>query len=185
MANDMNMVILTGTVPKFKTQQALFTKNIDDENKAFATLKLSVGRRVHNRETNQWENKDDIYNVMAFRKTAQTLAKMAKPGTGLIIQAHIGPSQKIQRNGQDVLDANGHAIYSGERLIINDYNGISFMHGDSTGSSQQASTQSGGIDLNAAMQQQAQAQPAPVAAAPAAGGNGGALDFMDLDLDNI
>ena len=67
---------------------------------------------------------------------------MAKPGTGLRIEAHVAPSQKMVRNGQDVLDANGKAIWTGERLMINSYNGINFVRDyrkrDNAGSGAQA-----------------------------------------------
>jgi len=139
---DMNMAIFTGVVPDFKGKgNAVIANNIEDEQHANVILKLDVQRRARTQD-GSYENKSDVLTFHAFGKTAQQVVKMAKPGTGLRIEAHVAPSQKMVRNGQDVLDANGKAIWTGERLMINSYNGINFVRDyskrDNAGSGAQA-----------------------------------------------
>ena len=166
---DLNEVRISGVVPNF--ENAVRLSNGDDEKHAFALLKLSV-QHSQRKEDGSYENKDDIITFSAFGKTAQRLSKMAKPGTGLIIKAKVAPSQKMTKNGQDVLDANGKPIWTGERLIIDNYDGINFVRDyskkgeKSSNAGTQAATPAGGLDINAMLGEPATA-PTP-AAAPAA-----------------
>lgn len=158
---DLNEVRMTGVVADFRGKgDAVYQSNIDDEKKAFCSLKLSV-QRSHRKEDGSYENVNDVFTFKAFGKTAQRVVKMAKPGTGLIIKARVAPSQKLVKNGQDVLDANGKAIYSGESLIIDSYDGINFVrdysqkNGNSQGSVQQNQVQASDPFAQAPAQQQA------------------------------
>ena len=166
---DLNEVRISGVVPNF--ENAVRITNAKDEAHAFALLKLSV-QHSQRKEDGSYENKDDIITFSAFRKTAQRVAKMAKPGTGLIIKAKVAPSQKVMKNGQDVLDQNGKPIWSGERLIIDSYDGINFVRdyskkGDnSNAGSAQAAAPAAGFDIDA-MLGGAPAVQTPAAAAPA------------------
>lgn len=172
---DLNEVRISGVVPNF--ENAVRISNGDDEKHAFALLKLSVQKSVR-KEDGSYENKDDIITFSAFGKTAQRLAKMAKPGTGLIIKAKVAPSQKVTKNGQDVLDANGKSIWSGERLIIDAYDGINFMRTytkkdeSSNNSGSQATVSNAGFDINAMLGEatEAPAKAPAAAAAPATDG---------------
>lgn len=139
---DMNIAIFTGVIPDFKGKgNAVIASNIEDENKASVILKLDVQRRTKTQD-GSYENKSDILTFHAYGKTAQQAVKMAKPGTGLRIEAHVAPSQKMMKNGQEVLDQNGKAIWTGERLYINSYNGLNYVRDyskrDGSGSSAQA-----------------------------------------------
>lgn len=169
---DLNEVRISGVVPKF--ENAIRISNGEDEKHAFALLKLSVQKSVR-KEDGSYENKDDIITFSAFGKTAQRLAKMAKPGTGLIIKAKVAPSQKVTKNGQDVLDANGKAIWSGERLIIDNYDGVNFVRDysqkntSSSNGGTQTAAQEAGFDIDAMFNDAAAAAaPAKKEPAPAA-----------------
>lgn len=169
--SDLNEVRMSGVVADFRGKgEAVHTSNIDDEKRAFCTVKLSV-QRSHRKDDGSFENVNDIYTLKAFGKTAQRVSKMATPGQGLIIKARVMPSQKIQRNGQDVLDAEGKAIWSGESLVIDSYDGINYVrnyaqHGN--GNAQQTAPA-------AVSDPFAQAAPQQQAAAPAQ--NNGGFNF--------
>lgn len=177
---DFNIVIVSGTVPDFKDKgTAVYTSDIDNEQKARATLKLNT--RVSKRQQDgTYKDENEVLTFTAWRKTAQTLAKVAKPGTGLIIQGHVTPSRKMTRNGQDILTQDGKAVWSGEGLTVDR---ITFMRDYSKRDGNNANTnaQSGGteaapFDPMAGLGVQA-AAPAPVqqAAAPA-------FDFNPTDF---
>lgn len=163
---------MTGVVADFRGKgEAVYQSNIDDEKKAFCTLKLSV-QRSHRKEDGSYENVNDIYTLKAFGKTAQRVVKMAKPGAGLIIKARVAPSQKMMKNGQEVLDKEGKAIWTGESLVIDSYDGINFVRDYSqrggTSGGQQQSAPAAAVDPFA--QQQA---PAPQNAGTSFNFNGG------------
>lgn len=181
---DMNIAIFTGVVPDFKGKgNAVIANNIEDENKANVILKLDVQRRARTQD-GSYENKSDVLTFHAFGKTAQQVVKMAKPGTGLRIEAHVAPSQKMVRNGQDVLDANGKAIWTGERLYINNYNGINFVRDYSKRDGSSSGAQAGGaaaapFDPMAAIGGAAQA---PAAQAPAQQASVPEFDFNPTEF---
>lgn len=169
---DLNVVIVSGTVPDFKDKgTAIYTSDIDNEQKARATLKLST--KVSKRQQDgTYKDESELLTFTAWRKMAQTLAKVAKPGTGLIIQGHVTPSRKMTRNGQDVLTQDGKAVWSGEGLTVDR---ITFMHDYSKRDGNNANTnaQAGGaaapFDPMAGLGAPAAAPAAPAqqAAAPA------------------
>ena len=106
---DLNKVIISGIVPNFDNAFRIFNK--DDEKKAFASLSLSV---QSSKKGDNGYYEDHLIECVAFGKTAQVLEKFATKGQGLILEGSLIPSRKrVDKNGADVLDAEGKPIYTG------------------------------------------------------------------------
>ncbi len=172
---DLNEARFTGIVPKF--ENAIVVKNGNDEAHAFARMKLNVSRG----KNKEGKYVDDLLTFSAFGKTAQWIAKYVKPGAGLIVKASIRQSEvRKDAQGNDLTDSQGHKIYTGERLVIDNYNGVNFVRGGEKsegGNSNGGNAQQAQMAVNpVAMFQQAPAQQ-PQATAPAGG-----FDFNDYSF---
>lgn len=174
---DLNEARFTGIVPKF--ENAIVVKNENDEAHAFARMKLNVSRG----KNKDGKYVDDLLTFSAFGKTAQWIAKYVKPGSGLIVKASIRQSEvRKDAQGNDLTDSQGHKIYTGERLVIDNYNGVNFVRGgekseggNNGGNAQQP--QAAPANVMAQFQQQAPAQQPQAAAAPAGGFDFGTFAF--------
>lgn len=118
---DINEFTLQGIVPSF--QNAVVSGNLDNEDKAFCHVKLNV-QTSQKGEDGKYISR--VHEASAFRKAAITLAKIAKPGTGLILRGSLGESREMVRNGQTVMTADGKKVYTGPQLIVSPY-GIHFQ----------------------------------------------------------
>lgn len=123
--SDLKEVRLTGTVASFKN--AVYTNNIEDDKHAVCRISLNVATPSRNDDGSYDYKHTDVYTVTAFGKSAQMAAKMAKPGTGLIIRAHLAPSVPMMSHGQKVVTSDGKDVYTGPQIIVDNYDGISFM----------------------------------------------------------
>ena len=157
MAN-VNMFILQGVIPSF--DGAIKTYNIADEKKACAHIKLSVKTAQKNEQTGYYES--DMFDVVFFGKMAQTMEKVAKPKTALIVQGSLLPAKpRTDANGAPMVGPDGKPIYGSMTLRA------------STFSFQEGGNGNGGAKTQAAAP--AAPAPAPVdpfnmpAAAPTAG----------------
>lgn len=122
--SDLKEVRLTGTVASFNN--AVYTNNIEDEKHAVCRISINVSSPSRNSDGSTDYKHTDVYTVVAFGKTAQIAAKMAKPGAGLIIRAHLSPSVPMMSHGQKVVTSDGKDVYTGPQIIIDNYDGISF-----------------------------------------------------------
>jgi single-stranded DNA-binding protein len=131
MAN-VNMFILQGVIPSF--DGAIKTYNIADEKKACAHIKLAVKTAQKNEQTGYYES--DIFDVVFFGKMAQTIEKIAKPKTALIVQGSILPAKpRTDANGAPMVGADGKAVYSPMSLRASTF---SFQEGNSNGNGTKA-----------------------------------------------
>ena len=170
---DLNEALFTGIVPKF--ENVVVVKNEGDENHAYARMKLNVSRG----KNKEGKYVDDLLTFAAFGKTAQYIAKFVKPGSGLIVRASVRQSvERKDAQGNNVLDAQGRKIYTGEQLVAKSVN---FVRGGekSDGSSNGGNAQQAQVapaNVMAQFQQQVPAQQ-PQVAAPAGGYDFGTFAF--------
>ena len=118
---DICVATVQGVIPNFNN--AIMSGNLENEEKAYCNIKLSVAT---NQQGDDGKYKNKIISVVAFRKTAITLAKCAKVGTGLILECDIMESRPLTQNGQSMLDQAGKQIYSGLSLAVRPF-GVHFQ----------------------------------------------------------
>jgi hypothetical protein len=117
MAN-MNMFVLQGTIPSF--ENAIRYYNIEDEKRACAHVKLAVKTNQKNEQTGYYES--DIFDVVFFGKSAQSLQKWGKPKTALIVQGTLlPPKARIDANGAPMVGADGKTVYSPMTLRVSTF----------------------------------------------------------------
>ena len=127
MAN-VNFFVLQGVVASFDGAVKAF--NIEDEKRACVHLKLSVKTAQKNEQTGYYES--DLFDVVFFGKTAQTVHKFARAKTALIVQGNlIPPRPRTDANGAPMVGPDGKTIYGNLTLRASTF---SFQEGSPAGS---------------------------------------------------
>lgn len=179
---DLNYVLISGVVPRFNNAFRIFNR----ENEEHAVAHLSLSNQTSRRDENNYHI-DEIFDVTVFGKTALTLEKFANPGQGLWFVGRLTPTRKRKdRDGADVLDANGRPIYTGMGFTAFTFGATRDYTEKRNNNNSQPSAQNTsqaynpfGSDFSAPQQAPAAQKPA---AKPSAGGTEDNWPFNNMDL---
>ena len=69
------------------------------QNTAYTRFSVAVNRSVRNQETNQWENKADFINVVAWNKNAENIAKFFDKGNQISLEGRIQTGSFDDKDG--------------------------------------------------------------------------------------
>ena len=95
MAGNINRVVLTGNLTKDPE-----LASIPDRDTAVCSLRVACNGRRKNRETGQWENQPNYFDVTVFGAQAENCAKYLKKGRPVAVDGRLRWREWTTQEGQ-------------------------------------------------------------------------------------